>query len=379
MKIVFVTNFISLHQSHIADELYRLCDGDYTLVELTGSRNPLKMVPELLERPYLLQAWKGEAEQKRAMELVREADVMMCGGNVSVLPYERERQRTGKLLFDVSERYLKRGIINALSPTIRRYIWNYYTGNHSQMYKLCNSAFLANDLRLLGMYKNRCFKWGYFTKVSELDIDSVLAARSKDKVRIMWVSRIIDWKHPELPVLLGQRLQQDGVDYEINMLGRGDMKDKIAQLIADTHQTDRVHLLGTLPNDEVMQMMREHNIFVFTSDRQEGWGAVLNEAMAQGCCPVVADEIGAAPFLINDGQNGMLFKSRKVESLYEKVRWLIDHPAEREEMGRQAYLSMRNLWTPEIAAQRFYELSENLLAGKQIEFDEGPCSKALPV
>jgi len=229
------------------------------------------------------------------------------------------------------------------------------------------------------MYKNRCFKWGYFTKVSELDINSVLAARSKDKVRIMWVANLIPLKHPEFMVQLGQRLQQDGVDYEINIVGRGVMKDEIAQLIADTHQTDRVHLLGALPNEDVLRMMREHNIFAFTSNKREGWGAVVNEAMAQGCCPVVADHIGSAHFLINDGHNGMLFKTGKVESLYEKVRWLIDHPAEREEMGRQAYLSMRNLWTPEIAAQRFYELCENMLAGKQIEFDEGPCSKANPI
>lgn len=45
-------------------------------------------------------------------------------------------------------------------------------------------------------------------------------------------------------------------------------------------------------------MMRESHIFIFTSDRGEGWGVVLSEAMANGCTVVASNKIGAAPFLV---------------------------------------------------------------------------------
>ena len=72
--------------------------------------------------------------------------------------------------------------------------------------------------------------------------------------------------------------------------------------------------------------MRNHDIFIFTSDRQEGWGAVLNEAMDSGSTVVASDAIGSSPFLIKDGQNGFLFKSENHKSLYQKVAYLIDNP-----------------------------------------------------
>jgi glycosyltransferase involved in cell wall biosynthesis len=45
-------------------------------------------------------------------------------------------------------------------------------------------------------------------------------------------------------------------------------------------------------------------VFIFTSDRNEGWGAVLNEAMGSGCAVVAADLIGSVPYLIEHKKMG---------------------------------------------------------------------------
>ena len=53
-----------------------------------------------------------------------------------------------------------------------------------------------------------------------------------------------------------------------------------------------------MPNAKILQEMRKHEIFLFTSDRNEGWGAVSNESMSNGCMLVGSDGIGSIPFLV---------------------------------------------------------------------------------
>ena len=99
--------------------------------------------------------------------------------------------------------------------------------------------------------------------------------------------------------------------------------------------------------------MRESSIFLFTSNRQEGWGAVLNEAMGAGCACVAGDEIGSAPYLIRDGENGFLFKSCNLDDLTKKVRLLLDDVALRKRVSVAAYRTMQDEWSPKAAVTRF--------------------------
>ncbi len=58
-----------------------------------------------------------------------------------------------------------------------------------------------------------------------------------------------------------------------------DLEKKILEL----NLSDKVHQLGNLSNSDVIKLMQNHQIFCFTSDRSEGWGAVLGEAMSNAC------------------------------------------------------------------------------------------------
>ena len=72
-------------------------------------------------------------------------------------------------------------------------------------------------------------------------------------------------------------------------------------------------------------MMRVSHNFIFTSDRGEGWGVVLSEAMANGCTVVASNKIGAAPFLVKHKKNGLLFQSGSIKSLYKAVKFIIEN------------------------------------------------------
>lgn len=73
------------------------------------------------------------------------------------------------------------------------------------------------------------------------------------------------------------------------------------------HLSEYVTFAGFKKPEQVREYMENADIFLFTSDYGEGWGAVLNEAM-NSCMAVVADcGIGAAPFLLKPGKNGMVY------------------------------------------------------------------------
>ncbi len=80
-------------------------------------------------------------------------------------------------------------------------------------------------------------------------------------------------------------------------------------MIKDRNLEEYISWKGALPAEEVRNYMMNTDIFVCTSNRFEGWGAVLNEAMNSQCAIVACNRIGSVPFLIEDGVNGFTFLS----------------------------------------------------------------------
>ena len=162
------------------------------------------------------------------------------------------------------------------------------------------------------------------------------------------------------------------------MYGGGEELEDTKVLARKLGVEDVVSFCGNLPNQEILSEMRRHHIFLFTSDKNEGWGAVLNESMSNGCAVVASNRIGATPFLVKDGENGLIFQSENVDSLYEKMKSLLDDEELRKHLSVNAYKTMSEMWNPRNAAVRFLLLVENLQRGIDTPFGDGPCSKAYP-
>jgi len=386
MKIAFVTNVINTHQSFLADEFWRITNGQYTYITVECPTEDLKYkmstTNDEYQKPYLIQAWQSEEERQRGIRSMIDADVVIIGGSIAVIPYEEIRVKTGKLTFGVGERIMKRGILNIFSKAAREYSALYRRLNKPQnLYYLCASAYTANDIYLLHpFFRGRCFKWCYFTKVPQLDIDNIILKRRLNKhVKLLWVSCFINLKMPEIAIKMVKTLKDEGYDIELNMVGMGILENKMKNLIQKLGLRPCVHMLGRLSNDQVYEQMQKHDIFLFTSNKREGWGAVLNEAMSCGCACVVSELIGAAPFLIHDSINGLLFKTGSVEDLVIKVKYLIDHPMKREQICKEAYHTMSLVWNSRVGAANFYKLSESIISKQPITIGEGPCSLAVPI
>lgn len=379
MTLTFLTNLVHHHQLPVADEFYRLLGNDYHYIAteplpewlVKGGYDPT------LDRPYIIRTYRSRDEMERARKLIDESDVVIHGG--AMIDWSLNRKYADKVTFHYSERWLKKISIHSVSPRALYNIYrNYYRFRNNRTYMLCASAFTAADVHKYGCFPQKCFKWGYFTKVDEdFKVEAHTSGISTSEIiPLMWCARFLRLKHPELPVKLAVRLKAKGYRFKLDMFGSGEELENTKKLIYKLKVDDCVHLCGNRPNSDILREMRRHKIFLFTSDRNEGWGAVLNEAMSNGCIPIASHAIGSVPYLIKNGENGLIFKSSKIESLENAVCCLFDKPELMEVMRRNALDTMKNIWSPRIAAENFLMLAHNALNGtlSNYKLQEGPAS-----
>jgi glycosyltransferase involved in cell wall biosynthesis len=380
MKLTLFTNFINHYQAALADCFYELLGDDFILVATEPIDDSFKayLSSEFSEKKYLLNAYSCDINYEKALRLANESDIVIIGSAPDL--FIKQRLKSNKITFRYSERWFKKGDFQVLSPRA----WWFAFKNHvryrkSNLYMLCASAYTANDVYKFFAFPGKCYKWGYFPKVNHLEIDEVLKTKHDQKFKMLWVARWIDWKHPEMAVKLALELKRNKYDFVLEMAGDGEMKEEILELIEQNKLNDHIKLLGNIQNVQILDKMRSSNAFIFTSDRGEGWGVVVNEAMSNGCTVVASHDIGSIPFLIENEVNGLVFKSKNLDSLFAQVEKLINNRGLCDSLAKAAYKTIIETWNPEIAASNFVQLSQSLLSKQVKIIEKGPCSKARPI
>ena len=373
MKIVFISNFYNHHQAPFSEAMYKLLGGDYYFISTEKIPDErIKLGYKSQNFPvFVKEIFKDDTTNKLCQQLINDAEVVIVGS-----PYNqfiKQRLRKGKLTFRYSERLLKHfSIIKYIGYCVRQIM---YTNFRKNLYLLCASAFAAADYNKMFSFRGKCFKWGYFPAIKKYDQITDLIY-SKEEHSLLWVARFLDWKHPEIPIELVKRLKNKGFHIKLRMIGNGPQMEHIIRYVNQNGLQSEIQILGSMSPEEVRTYMEKSQIFLFTSDRNEGWGAVLNEAMNSGCAVVASHAIGAVPFLINDGINGMIYRDGNIDELVEKVEYLLQQPDVRLKLGMQAYHTMFSTWNAEVAAQRFLDLIHSLQNGKEPRYVDGPCSRA---
>ena len=376
MKIAFCSNFLSAHQRPLCDALYGSDDCEFRFIAtkpLSDTRRAMGWKEE--QTPYVIASYESDAAYQSAADYVNHADVVMIAGDEETAFFRIAIKNKNTLIFRCCERIYRQGRWRAISPKGILLRWNsYYKHPKRNLYMLCCSAYAAGDYALLGSYLGHTYKWGYFTKVEDLDISQALD--EKEPNLIFWAGRMLDCKHPESAVLVAEHLKECGIPFRMELAGDGPERERIQNMIAEKALTEQVCLLGTQSQEETHARMQKASIYLATSDYREGWGAVVSEAMSHGCAVVGCEAMGAVPFLIRNGQNGFSYPKGKETQLCHAVAQLLMDNTLREQIGRGAYETLTNLWHPTVAANRLIQLAKVMRSGTKQFYLDGPCSKA---
>ena len=375
MKMTFYSNFLNHHQIPFCDDMYKRFGDDFKFV--ATEKIPLERIKggyltDFSTYPYLIESYLSSNHEKLAVNLGKISDVVIIGSASD--HYIKERLKLNKLTFRYSERLFKKGLLYFFHPIafIKRFKKDTLL-RYKNVYMLSSSAYTPFDYSFYLAYPNKFFKWGYFPEFMAYKEDLLHEMKPTDHIHFLWAGRFIDWKQPLIAVKLIEKLNYTYPKIKLTMLGDGPEYKMVSKYIHD-QKLSNISLKGAVSASSVRNEMEKAHIFLFTSNKEEGWGAVLNEAMNAGCLVMANYQIGAAPYLIKHQDNGIMYDG--FNDLYDQALYYVSQPKLISSVGLNAYLTIKKIWNHEVATARFVNLCESLLSGKKINFDEGPISKA---
>lgn len=339
MKIVLVSNFLNHHQIPFCEHIKTLCDEFCFVATENGGVGGYQVSQE---REYVIDY---ATDKQKAEDEILTADAVIFGACPDCLV--QKRMAENKLSFIYSERMFKKGTWRRFIPKNKKHVFNRYINfKDKNLFVLAASAFLPYELFVFGFNKDKIFKWGYFPDCLQEN-----STKKREKT-ILWAGRMLDWKHPETAVKTARYLMQNNLEFIMNIVGDGPQLKKVRRLIKKYHLESKVNILGSKTHNELLNIMAQSSIFMFTSDFNEGWGAVLNEAMGNQCAIVANSGIGSVPFLLNDN-NAFVFKCSKEKDAYKAVKELLENPRLAETFGKNAKTTIENEYNYKVAAERF--------------------------
>lgn len=377
LRVTFVANYLSHHQIPFCEAMYERLGDRFAFVQMEPmeeERVRMGWGVDTSSIPYL-HLWYEDIVDSRLR--IAESDFLIAGWMKDFSPL-KERMRDGRLAMRVSERIYRDGQWKMLSPRGLVEKWKEHIRYwHDPAYLLCAGAYVASDFWLIHAYPRKRLRFGYFPELRPyIGHGPVTIKEIEGPVKLMWVGRLLPLKHPEFAVQLAADLKEEGHNIQLLIVGEGEMEAELKEKVSREHLEDVVTFRGFMPPDEVRDLMEECHVFLFTSDHREGWGAVLNEAMNSGCAVVASAEAGATPYLIRDRENGMMYYRDDYVEFRKYARYLVENRDIREEMGEEAFRTIRYQWNAEIAADRCLKFYEDWKEGTIKYPEEGPLSVA---
>lgn len=377
MTFTFVSNYINHHQMPLCEALRRELGDDFTFIQtmpMEEERVAMGWGVDVRQLPYVQCLYQDEYACRRT---IAESDVVLFGWSQRE-DIAAERLASGRVTMRVSERLYREGQWKAVSPRgLAAKYQEHIKYRKKNVCMLCAGAYTASDFHLIGAYPGKLFRWGYFTRLRTYSEEQFNTMKVQDgRLHIVWAGRFIPLKHPEYVVRLAGTLRDKGCPFFVHMLGDGELEPQIRQDVEQAGLAESFRFYGYTEPEQVRDVMEQCHIHLFTSNHLEGWGAVVNEGMNSGCVEVVNEQVGAAPYLIRHGENGLVYPKDRYGKMEALVLDLFENWETRRRMGRAAYETIRDVWNAEYAAKELLRFAEGLLRGEIVPGKEGPLTAA---
>jgi len=123
-------------------------------------------------------------------------------------------------------------------------------------------------------------------------------------------------------VLIEALKQKSTKNFETLIIGSGEQEDELKKMVGSSDlDHSKIHFLGKLTKNEILKYLKISDAFVCPS-REDIWGLVLNEAIANGLPLISTKNVGSAYSLIEEGENGFIVDVDHPQQLSEKISLL---------------------------------------------------------
>ncbi|WP_018152515.1 glycosyltransferase family 4 protein [Leeia oryzae] len=174
-----------------------------------------------------------------------------------------------------------------------------------------------------------------------------------------FAGRLIGFKGLHIPIRALASNRLNNKDTKLMIVGSGPAEASLKALANSLGVLDKVIFQAAVSHSDLPAYYSASDVGIFPSVGAEAFGITIAEAMSCGI-PVVASHMGGIPEVVgNEGHAGYLFERERVDTCAAFMEQLIDNPALRKRLGRQARERIVNLFTWEASALRMLNTLEN--------------------
>lgn len=190
------------------------------------------------------------------------------------------------------------------------------------------------------------------TIYNPIDVDDIkisgnesIVEYNRDVPNIVTVGRLVTQKGYDILLKVMKKLNEDGFNFKLRILGEGEQKEELEDFIKQNHLQKNVELIGFKKNP--YPYIASSDLFVCSS-RSEGYSLVIAEALVLGI-PVVSTYCSGPNELLGEGKYGMLLANNEEGTgLYEGLKQLLTDSGllaiyEQKAIKRGNYFSLKRV------------------------------------
>lgn len=180
----------------------------------------------------------------------------------------------------------------------------------------------------------------------------------KNKYNLLFVGNLLIAKGVDILLEAFALIARENPDVGLIFIGHGEEKLRLENRAKELCIDEKVLLLGRIEYNLIPTFMYYSDILILPSI-EEGVGRVLLEAMSLRL-PIVASNVGGIPLVIDDNKDGLLFETGDIDSLKEKVLYLLNNVAFSEKMTKVAHKKFLMNYEYEVSMKKFLNMYKSI-------------------
>lgn len=145
-------------------------------------------------------------------------------------------------------------------------------------------------------------------------------------------------------------------DLKFIIIGDGDLRDKLIEIVSEKKLTNKVKLIGHISNDNLPNYLNQMKLLVLPTRHSEGLPTVILEAMACGT-PILSTNEGGIKDVIYDKKTGFILKEISPSCISKNIINIINYP-NLEDVSKNARELVDKEISYEVAVKRFAKIIE---------------------
>ena len=222
--------------------------------------------------------------------------------------------------------------------------------------KMDKIIFVSNDAKtgFDSLYHLSAEKYAVHYNIIDADrirrLSQMCTAEQKKRFTICMLGRLNTQKRHDRAISVAKTLKELGYDFELWIIGDGELREKIEKQINEAGLQDVVKLKGFI--NPPYSMLAQADIFLNTSEA-EGFSLVVAEAFCLGI-PVVSTNVSGPRELLGDSEYGIL-TSQEEKDIVSAVRTMMDKSLVRKHYSVMSIIRSQ-MFNVDASMSAFYKL-----------------------